>query len=71
VVQNVNRKETNEMTAHEYNREAAYQYGMQYAYNYNTAQYNTISNGDCANFVSQCLHAGGLQFKTIGGYTWY
>lgn len=59
------------MIPHNYNRDATYQYGMQYAYNYNTAQYNTIPNGDCANFVSQCLRAGGLQFKTTGGYTWY
>ena len=27
--------------------------------------------GDCANFVSQCLHAGGYGFKTGGEYPWY
>ena len=59
------------MIPHTYNRFTTYQYGLQYAYNYNTSQYNTIAGNDCANFVSQCLHAGGLQFKTSGGYTWY
>lgn len=27
--------------------------------------------GDCANFVSQCLHAGGYGFKTGGEFPWY
>lgn len=59
------------MVQHYYNREAAFSYGMLYAYDYNIAQYNTIPDNDCANFVSQCLYSGGLQFKTSGGYTWY
>ena len=29
------------------------------------------SGGDCANFVSQCLHAGGYGFKTGGEFPWY
>lgn len=42
-----------------------------------TTSYNSIYKnwagygGDCANFVSQCLLAGGLSMVTSGSYVWY
>ena len=35
-------------------------YADKYVFDYNTSQYQTGIGGDCANFVSQCLAAGGL-----------
>ena len=47
-----------------YNPQAAITYGNTYCRKYNP-QYSSYahSGGDCANFVSQCLHAGGLDFS--------
>lgn len=44
-----------------YDYKKAVAYAEQYAMNYNPAynNYNSVG-GDCANFVSQCLYAGGL-----------
>ena len=44
-----------------YNASAAAAYALQYALSYNTS-YTSFkgSGGDCANFVSQCLYAGGI-----------
>lgn len=43
-----------------YNRKNAVSYALQYYYNYNPNYPNWSSyGGDCANFVSQCLVAGG------------
>lgn len=54
-----------------YDRIAAVAYARQYAMNYNP-QYPSYasSGGDCMNFVSQCLHAGGMPMKTQG-FLWY
>lgn len=54
-----------------YNRNAAVAYAQQYALNYNP-QYPDYSSGggDCMNFVSQCLLAGGLPMKDYG-HQWY
>ena len=54
-----------------YNRTAAVAYARQYAMSYNS-QYPSYSEygGDCMNFVSQCLHAGGMPMKEQG-YLWY
>lgn len=49
-----------------YNREAAYDYSQKYAYDFNS-NYEAIEDNDCANFVSQCIHAGGLEMST----NWY
>lgn len=51
-----------------YNPSAAVDYSNKYALNYNSSysNYNSIG-GDCANFVSQCLYAGGLNM-TDGWY---
>lgn len=47
-----------------YSAEAAVEYANQYWQNYNPAypDLNTLG-GDCANFVSQCLYAGGKQMN--------
>ena len=43
-----------------YNPSAAVEYARKYCQHYNPAYGNyAISGGDCANFVSQCLIAGG------------
>jgi len=43
-----------------YNRSAAVSYALKYWDTFNSAYPNwTSSGGDCANFVSQCLYAGG------------
>ncbi|MHC1684869.1 MAG: amidase domain-containing protein [Clostridiaceae bacterium] len=45
-----------------YNPSAACAYAQKYALNYNP-EYKDFSNsgGDCTNFISQCLYAGGLK----------
>jgi cell wall-associated NlpC family hydrolase len=57
-----------------YNRDAAVSYARQYALNYqNNSSYGTfypgtdLGGGDCANFVSKCLKAGGLLNQPIPG----
>lgn len=55
-----------------YNINNATNYAHQWASYYNTAYYPALSNYngdsvDCTNFVSQCLHAGGIPFWT----PWY
>ena len=47
-----------------YNPSAAVEYAKKYCSNYNP-QYTSYRNmgGDCANFVSQCLIAGGMNFS--------
>lgn len=45
-----------------YNREKATQYAKNYAFNYNPNFYDfSTVGGDCTNFVSQCLLAGGIE----------
>src|ERR671932_2823663 len=57
-----------------YDGAAAAKYADQYATSYNKA-YPSFANkgGDCANFVSQALFAGGIQQRTTGSGTavWY
>lgn len=47
-----------------YDREAAVEYARTYALVYNKDYPNfdsgTPNSGDCMNFVSQCIHAGGM-----------
>lgn len=56
-----------------YSGSAAANYAKRYALNYNSATYpfySAIAGGDCTNFVSQCLFAGGIPkvgSKTIEG----
>jgi hypothetical protein len=57
-----------------YDRQAAASYALQYSSNTSgTASYNsayTVFPSDCANFVSQCLYAGGM-YKTTGDAGWH
>ena len=52
-----------------YDRKAALDYAKKYCRSYNSA-YNNYKGkgGDCANFVSQCLKAGGLKINNCGGW---
>ena len=55
-----------------YDRDAAVAYAVRYAIDYNPAFGNWAkAGGDCANFVSQCLYAGGLPMKRTGLRQWY
>ena len=55
-----------------YDRDAAVAYAARYAFDYNPAFGSWAkAGGDCANFVSQCLHAGGLPMKRAGIRQWY
>ncbi len=55
-----------------YNRQAAIAYASKHALAYNPAFGNWKNGGgDCANFVSQCLYAGGLPMKRTGLRQWY
>ena len=54
-----------------YDRTKAYNYAKKHWNNYNLskyANYNSVG-GDCANFVSQCLIAGGLNLVKMCGST--
>ena len=50
-------------TGYKYSPSKAKEYADTWWNSYNTKQYKTNSS-DCANFVSQCLYAGGLSKKT-------
>ena len=44
-----------------YNRTKAIEYAKKYAFEYNKNFYDfSLIGGDCTNFVSQCLNAGGI-----------
>lgn len=53
----------------DYDRIAADNYADNHVYNYNIPTYPDLNllGGDCANFVSQSLHAGGINMDTV----WY
>jgi len=47
------------------------EYAKKYAYDYNPAYYDfSLLGGDCTNFVSQCLFAGGIKmnYSELGWY---
>ena len=47
-----------------YNPDAAVNYAMTYCANYNPNYHDyTPEGGDCANFVSQAMIAGGFSFR--------
>lgn len=61
-----------------YNVNSAVSYALSYSSSSSgTTSYNPKYKnwagygGDCANFVSQCLYAGGLTMTTSGSYVWY
>ncbi len=69
------REAVNNQTTTFYNRNAAYNWAHTYWNNYSTAYVNLgdqkWKGGDCANFVSQCLRAGGANNDKAGTYQWY
>lgn len=52
-----------------YNRHAAVVYAKQWALGHNPQYPYFANNGDCTNFVSQALRAGGLSF-IVGRWDW-
>ncbi len=56
-----------------YNASAAVNYAIKYAMIPNVKQFKDYTNlgGDCTNFISQCLYAGGLPKDYVDPYTWY
>ena len=50
-----------------YDTEKAIKYARKYCNIYNPHYYHYGTMGDCANFVSQCLVAGGEDFKGCNG----
>lgn len=56
----------------EYDREAAVLYAHEWAYGRNPRFYNYESlGGDCTNFASQCLYAGGCVMNYTPDLGWY
>ena len=54
-----------------YDRIKAIEYAKKWAYDYNPRYYDfTRLGGDCTNFVSQCLYAGGITMN-YSKYGWY
>lgn len=54
-----------------YNRAKAVEYAKKWAFSFNEEYYNfTHLGGDCTNFVSQCLFAGGLKMD-VRSDGWY
>ena len=55
-----------------YNREAAAAYAHEWAYRRNPRYLNfTGIGGDCTNFISQCMLAGGAPMNYQKTYGWY
>ncbi len=55
-----------------YDREAAVAYARRWAYGFNPDFYNFNDiGGDCTNFASQCLYAGGLEMNFTPIFGWY
>ena len=57
---------------HPYDREAAAAYALTWALDRNEDEWldYSRSGGNCQNFVSQCLLAGGIPMDTTGGAVW-
>ena len=52
-----------------YDANKAVEYAKKYYKNYNLNYYNFAAiGGDCTNFVSQCIHAGGIDMNYYGWY---
>ncbi len=58
-----------------YNRDGAYNWAHKYWKNYSKEYINLgdqeWEGGDCTNFISQCLRAGGARNDTTGNNKWY
>lgn len=64
--------QSTKFTKHSYNREKAKNYALEYVLSPNPkyTNYETMG-GNCTNFTSQCLYAGGIVQDKVGNYTWY
>ncbi len=60
------------LVSKEYNRSRAYSYAKKYAFLPNPAfgDFRDIG-GNCTNFVSQCIYAGGCQMNYTPTFGWY
>ncbi len=65
-------QETSAEADHAYNREAALAYSYEYVYTRNSDSYVDYSGygGNCQNYVSQCLFAGGIPLDIVGNDVW-
>ncbi len=55
-----------------YNREKAVAYAHKWAFGRNPAYYDFSKiGGDCSNFISQCMHAGGAPMNYKKDLGWY
>lgn len=55
-----------------YDRERAVAYAHRWAFSRNPAYFNFDSlGGDCTNFISQCVHAGGAPMNYTKDVGWY
>jgi cell wall-associated NlpC family hydrolase len=66
---------SNLFRANNYNRQNAVTYAIKYALNPNTGYKFLASHGDgggdCSNFISQCLHAGGAPMSFDTSRPWW
>ena len=64
--------QSTKFTKHSYDRKKARTYALDYVLSPNPKYTNYESmKGNCTNFTSQCLYAGGIVQDKIGNYTWY
>ncbi|MDP4153056.1 MAG: amidase domain-containing protein [Bacillota bacterium] len=55
-----------------YDREKAVEYAHNWAFSRNPNYFSfTGIGGDCTNFISQCIHAGGAPMNYAPTYGWY
>lgn len=55
-----------------YNRESAVAYAHRWAFSRNPAYYDFSQlGGDCTNFISQCIHAGGAAMNYTPVFGWF
>lgn len=60
------------VTIKDYNREAAINYAHKWAFSRNPRYTDfELMGGDCTNFISQCLHAGGAVMNYTPHLGWY
>lgn len=70
--QNTIAKASSSFTKHAYNRTNAKNYAIKYVLSPNKSYVNFESmGGNCTNFASQCLKAGGIVQDKTGNYKWY
>ncbi len=70
--QGVVAKAASSFTKHAYNRTEAKDYAIKYVLSPNKSYVNFESmGGNCTNFTSQCLKAGGIVQDKTGNYKWY